>query len=42
VGAGFLAYTVISLLKGRWRDVHPLLLIVSGVFAWYFIHGLLA
>jgi AGZA family xanthine/uracil permease-like MFS transporter len=42
VGAGFLAYTVINLLRGRWKDVHPLMLIVSGVFAWYFIHGLLA
>jgi adenine/guanine/hypoxanthine permease len=39
VGAGFLAYTVIALLRGRWRDVHPLMLIVSGVFAWYFVHG---
>jgi AGZA family xanthine/uracil permease-like MFS transporter len=39
VGAGFLSYTVISLLRGRWRDVHPLMLVVSGVFAWYFVHG---
>ncbi|MFN2544839.1 MAG: NCS2 family permease [Actinomycetota bacterium] len=42
VGAGFLAYTVIHLLSGKWREVHPLMVIVSGVFAWYFIHGLLA
>jgi adenine/guanine/hypoxanthine permease len=42
VGAGFLAYTVIALLRGRWRDIHPLMLIVSGVFAWYFVHGLIA
>jgi adenine/guanine/hypoxanthine permease len=42
VGAGFLSYTVISILRGRWKDVHPLMLVVSGVFAWYFIHGLLA
>ena len=39
VGAGFLAYTVINLLRGRWRDVHPLMFVVAGVFAWYFIHG---
>jgi AGZA family xanthine/uracil permease-like MFS transporter len=39
VGAGFLSYTVINLLRGRWRDVHPLMLLVSGVFAWYFVHG---
>jgi AGZA family xanthine/uracil permease-like MFS transporter len=42
VGAGFLSYTVISVLRGRWKDVHLLMLVVSGVFAWYFIHGLLA
>ena len=39
VGAGFLAFTVIALLRGRWRDVHPLMLVVSGVFAWYFVRG---
>jgi adenine/guanine/hypoxanthine permease len=39
VGAGFLSYTVVALLRGRWRDVHPLMLGVSAVFAWYFIHG---
>jgi AGZA family xanthine/uracil permease-like MFS transporter len=39
VGAGFLAYTVIALLRGRWRDVHPLMFVVSAVFAWYFVHG---
>lgn len=39
VGAGFLSYTVISLLRGKGRDVHPLMYIVSAVFAWYFIHG---
>jgi adenine/guanine/hypoxanthine permease len=39
VGAGFLAYTVIAILRGRWRDVHPLLFVVAAVFAWYFVHG---
>jgi AGZA family xanthine/uracil permease-like MFS transporter len=39
VGAGFLAYAVIAILRGRWRDVHPLLFVVAAVFAWYFIHG---
>jgi adenine/guanine/hypoxanthine permease len=39
VGAGFLSYTVIALLRGRWREVHPLMYVVSAVFAWYFIHG---
>jgi AGZA family xanthine/uracil permease-like MFS transporter len=39
VGAGFLSYAVIALLRGRGRDVHPLLYVVAAIFAWYFIHG---
>jgi AGZA family xanthine/uracil permease-like MFS transporter len=42
VAAGFLSYTVISLLRGRWRDVHPLMFGVSAVFVWYFLGGYLA
>ena len=42
VGAGFLAYTVIALARGRWRDVHWLMYVVSAVFVWYFVRGLLA
>jgi adenine/guanine/hypoxanthine permease len=63
VGGGFLAYTVIMLLRGdglkdvgflvthagRWEELkarawklHPLMLVVSGVFAWYFVRGLFA
>jgi AGZA family xanthine/uracil permease-like MFS transporter len=42
VGAGFVAYTVISVLRGRWRDVHPLMALVAAIFVWYFVHGLLA
>jgi AGZA family xanthine/uracil permease-like MFS transporter len=40
VAAGFLTYTVIALLRGRWREVHWLLYVVSGVFVWYFVEGL--
>jgi adenine/guanine/hypoxanthine permease len=40
VGAGFLAYTVIALLRGRWKDVHVLMYLVSAVFTWYFVHGI--
>jgi len=39
VGAGFLSYVIIAVLRGRAREVHPLLYIVAAVFAWYFIHG---
>ena len=42
VGAGFLSYLVIRVLQGRAREVHPLLYVVSAVFAWYFFHGLIA
>jgi adenine/guanine/hypoxanthine permease len=42
VGAGFIAYTVIAVLAGRWREVHPLMAVVSAIFVWYFVHGLLA
>jgi adenine/guanine/hypoxanthine permease len=42
VGAGFLAYVAIKVLQGKFREVHPLLYVVSAVFAWYFFHGLLA
>jgi len=41
VGAGFLSYVVIAFLRGRGRQVHPLLFVVAAVFAWYFIHGVL-
>ena len=39
VGAGFISYTVIQILRGRWRDVHPLMFLVSIIFGWYFFHG---
>jgi AGZA family xanthine/uracil permease-like MFS transporter len=39
VGAGFLSYTVIAVLRGKGRDVHPLMYVVAAIFAWYFIHG---
>jgi len=39
VGAGFLAYVVIAVARGKWREVHPLLYVVAAIFAWYFVHG---
>jgi len=39
VGAGFLFYTVVQVLRGRWREVHPLMYVVAAIFAWFFIHG---
>jgi AGZA family xanthine/uracil permease-like MFS transporter len=37
VGAGFVAYSVLSLLQGR--RPHVLMLLFSAVFVWYFVHG---
>jgi AGZA family xanthine/uracil permease-like MFS transporter len=37
VGAGFIAYSVLTLLGGR--RVHPLMLLFSAIFVWYFVHG---
>ena len=42
VGAGFLSYTVIAVLRGRARDVHPLMYVVSAIFVWYYVNGTLA
>ncbi|HJP65422.1 MAG TPA: NCS2 family permease, partial [Actinomycetota bacterium] len=42
VGAGFIAYTVIAIFRGRAKDVHWLMYLVSAVFGWYFFRGLLA
>ena len=38
VAAGFVSYTVIALLRGRWREVHWLMYIVSAVFIWYYVY----
>ena len=39
VGAGFVTYTVIAVLRGKGKDVHPLMYVVAAIFALYFIHG---
>ena len=36
-GAGFVSYVVIRYLQGRRKDVHPLMLLVSGLFMIYFL-----
>ena len=37
IGAGFVSHVVIRLVQGRRKDVHPLLLIVAGLFMVYFL-----
>ena len=36
IGAGFISHVVIRLVQGRRKDVHPLLLLVAGLFVIYF------
>ena len=43
IGAGFLAYALIKLVRGKVREVHPLLWVISLLFVLYFaIHPLTA
>lgn len=37
IGAGFVSHVVVRLLQGRRKEVHPLLLLVSGLFMIYFL-----
>jgi AGZA family xanthine/uracil permease-like MFS transporter len=36
IGAGFLAFVLIKLVKGKTADVPPLLWLIAGVFVIYF------
>jgi AGZA family xanthine/uracil permease-like MFS transporter len=36
IGAGFLAYAIIKLVRGKVREVHPLMWIVAALFVLYF------
>jgi AGZA family xanthine/uracil permease-like MFS transporter len=42
VGAGFIAYTAIRLLQGKFRDVHPLMYAATAAFLVYFLRGVFA
>ncbi len=37
IGAGFVTHVVIRVVQGRSKEVHPLLLLVSGLFMIYFL-----
>ena len=37
IGFGFISYCIIKLAVGKWREVHPLMWIVSIIFIIYFI-----
>ena len=41
IGAGFLAYVLIKIVRGKSSKVHPLLWVIAGIFVLYFaIHPL--
>ena len=37
IGFGFISYCIIKLAVGKWREVHPLMWVVSVIFMIYFI-----
>ncbi len=39
IGAGFVSYVVIRAFQGRIKEVHPLLLLVAGLFMVYFLNS---
>ena len=38
IGMGFISYTLIKVFSGRWKEVHPLMYILSIVFLLYFAY----
>jgi AGZA family xanthine/uracil permease-like MFS transporter len=41
IGAGFIMYVLLKLVRGKARQVHPLLYIATAAFVIYFIQGLI-
>ena len=41
IGIGFVTYVFIKLIKGKAREVHPLLYVVAAAFVVYFIQGVI-
>jgi len=37
IGAGFVSYVLIKVVLGKWRSVHPMMWLVAGLFAIYFL-----
>ena len=42
IGAGFISFALIKLIRGKGKDVHPLLYGVAGAFVLYFAQGIIA
>jgi adenine/guanine/hypoxanthine permease len=39
IGAGFVFYVILKLVRGKARDIHPLMWIVAALFVVYFAIG---
>jgi len=39
IGAGFLSYVFIRLIKGEAKKIHPLMYVVAAMFVIYFVQG---
>jgi len=38
IGMGFISYTIIKLLSGRGKDIHPLMYVLALIFIGYFAY----
>ncbi|MCD6372669.1 MAG: NCS2 family permease [Thermococcus sp.] len=38
IGAGFISYTILKAANGRWKEVHPLMYVLTAVFVAYFAY----
>jgi len=38
IGMGFISYTVLKAFNGRWKEVHPLMYVLTLVFIGYFAY----
>jgi AGZA family xanthine/uracil permease-like MFS transporter len=41
IGAGFIMYVVLKSVRGKARQVHPLMWVVAGLFIVYFVQGVI-
>ena len=38
IGAGFISYTIIKAASGRWKEIHPLMYVLTAIFLAYFAY----
>ncbi len=42
IGAGFILYALIKLIRGKAKEVHPLMWVIGGLFVIYFAQGIIS